>query len=70
MIINPEDYYMTVTEAAEYLNVTTGRIRKLAAAGMITKLKGSVYDRASVEAYKAKRGDKKAGRYPKEAKEA
>ena len=60
-----EALYMTPDEAAEYLGVTKSRVSKLVTAGQITKLKGSVYDRASVEAYKAKRGDKKAGRYPK-----
>jgi len=36
-------------------------------AGRIVKLKSSVYERASVEAYMLKCGYRKAGRYPKEA---
>jgi len=61
-----EALYMTPTEVAEYLGVSPGRVRHLVAAGQIEKLKGSVYKRSSVEAYKLKRGDKKAGRYPKD----
>ena len=62
-----EALYMTPSEVAEYLGVSPGRVRHLEIAGRIVKLKGSVYERASVEAYKLKRGDRKAGRYPKEA---
>ena len=62
-----EALYMTATEVAEYLGVSRGRVPNLAAAGQIARMKGSVYERASVEAYKLKRGDRKAGRYPKGA---
>ena len=60
-----EALYMTHEEVAELLSVSLGRVTHLATAGQILKLKGSVYERESVEAYKVKRGDKKAGRYPK-----
>jgi hypothetical protein len=63
-MINPEDYYMTCAEVAEFLNVSIRRVMVLSSEGRIKKLKGSVYDRASVEAYKEMRGDKKGGRYP------
>ena len=59
-----EALYMTTAEVMEYLDITDSRASQLAKAGQIVKLKGSVYDRASVETYKAKRGDKKGGRYP------
>ena len=61
-----EALYFTPEEAAAYLNVSKNRIRRLALDGMILKLKGSIYYRPSVEEYKLKRGDKKAGRYPKQ----
>ncbi|MDR2957048.1 MAG: helix-turn-helix domain-containing protein [Coriobacteriales bacterium] len=61
-----EALYMTTEETASFLGVSKSRVRALEAANQIIKLKGSVYERASVEAYKAKRGDKKAGRYPKQ----
>jgi hypothetical protein len=60
-----EALYLTRAEAAEYLDVNPFRIYSLRDAGRITELKGGVYDRASVEAYKDKRGDRKGGRYPK-----
>jgi hypothetical protein len=65
--INVEDLYMTAEEVAEYLEITRGRVSNLANAGQLIKLKGSVYLRSSVEAYKLKRGDKRGGRYPKGA---
>jgi hypothetical protein len=59
-----EALYMTEAEVAEYLNVSTGRVRQLAGKH-ITKLKGKGnYERASVESYALKRGYKKGGRYP------
>ena len=61
-----EELYFTAEEVAEYLNISRGRVHQLANAGQIIKLKGRIYDRASVEAYKTKRGDKKGGRYPAE----
>lgn len=61
-----EALYFTPSEAAKFLNVDKSRVRQLVTAGLIVKLKGSVYDRASVEAYKIKRGNKRGGRYPKE----
>jgi hypothetical protein len=64
--INPEDYYMTTAEVQEYLAVSRIRVAQLREAGLIKQLKGAMYDTASVEAYKLKRGDKKGGRYPKE----
>ena len=63
-MINPEDYYMTPAEVSEYLEVNDRRVRVLASEGRIKKLKGAMYDRASVEDYKEKRGDKKGGPYP------
>ena len=62
-----EALYMIPEEAAGYLGVNKGRVRQLAISGLIIKLKGGVYERSSVEAYKMKRGDKKGGRYPKQA---
>jgi hypothetical protein len=62
-----EGLYMTPQEAAEYLGVNKGRVRQLAIDGRVIKLKGSVYETASVKAYRDKRGDKKGGRYPKGA---
>ncbi|MCL2537443.1 MAG: helix-turn-helix domain-containing protein [Coriobacteriia bacterium] len=56
---------MTLPEVMEYLNVSKQRVMALRRDGMITKLKGGGFYRPSVEAYKIKRGDKKAGRYPK-----
>jgi hypothetical protein len=64
--MNIEDLYMTRKEAMEYLNVSESRFFQIRNAGYIEALKGGVYSRASVEAYKLKRGDKKGGRYPKE----
>jgi ribosomal protein L19E len=61
-----ETLYMTPDEAAEYLGVTKSRVRKLISSGQITKMKGSIYSRAEIEAYKLKRGDKKGGPYPKQ----
>jgi len=61
-----EALYMTIEEAAEYLNVDKSRVRKMSRSGYFAKLKGNVYDRSGVEAYKVKRGDKKGGRYPKQ----
>jgi len=65
-----EALYMTESEVAAYLGVSRGRVPQLARAGQITRLKGSVYDRASIEAYKLKRGNKKGGRYPKDPSSA
>jgi hypothetical protein len=61
-----EALYMTTAEVAELLDVGERRVFALVNQGQFTKLKGGVYNRASVEAYKAKRGNKKGGRYPKE----
>jgi hypothetical protein len=61
-----EALYMLPSEAAEYLGVSIRRLRAIDSAGHLEKLKGAVYSRASVEAYKEKRGDRKGGRYPKE----
>jgi hypothetical protein len=66
--MKPEDIealYLTPKETAEVLGVTPSRVGALERSGLILKLKGSIYDRASVEAYLAKRGDRKGGRYPK-----
>ena len=63
-MINPEDYYMTASEVSSYLDVNLQRVHQLVKANQIKKIKGAMYDRASVEAYKVKRGDKKGGRYP------
>ena len=62
-----EALYMTPDETAGFLGVSKARVRALENAGQIVKLKGSVYLRSSVEAYREKRGDRKAGRYPKGA---
>ena len=62
---NVEDLYMTPTEVCTYLGISRARVTQLTKAGMIRKLKGAMYETASVEAYKLKRGDKKGGRYPK-----
>jgi hypothetical protein len=56
-----EALYMTVTEVQEYLGVNRARVYQLLNAGHIAQLKGSVYNAASVEAYRVKRGDKKGG---------
>jgi hypothetical protein len=58
--------YFTRQEVEDFLNVSKPRVYHLRDSGLIDELKGGVYSRASVEAYKLKRGDKKAGRYPKE----
>ena len=66
--MNPKDIealYLTPEEAATYLGVNKSRVRQLALAGHVVKLKGGVYDRASIEAYRDKRGDKRGGPYPK-----
>jgi hypothetical protein len=57
---------MTRQEVQDYLMITKSRFFAVKKAGYIKELKGGVYETASVEAYKAKRGDKKGGRYPKE----
>lgn len=57
---------VTAEQVAEYLGVSKRRVFALADAGEIERLKHGAYDRASVEAYKLKRGDKKGGRYPSE----
>ena len=58
-----ESLYLTREEVAEFLNVNPSRVYSLRDADLILMLKGGVYDRASVEAYKLKRGDRKGGRY-------
>jgi hypothetical protein len=60
-----EALYMTRDEVAFYLNVNIRRVYALRNSGLISEMKGGVYNRANVEAYKAKRGDKRGGRYPK-----
>lgn len=59
-----EALYMTTTEVANFLGVGEQRVFALVKQGQINKLKGGVYNRSSVEAYKLKRGDKRGGRYP------
>ncbi|MDR0514659.1 MAG: helix-turn-helix domain-containing protein [Coriobacteriaceae bacterium] len=59
-----EALYMTRDEVIDFLGVTHQRVYALKKSGFIKELKGGVYDRSSVEAYKAKRGDRKGGRYP------
>jgi hypothetical protein len=61
-----EALYFTRDEVARYLDVVPPRVYKLRDSGFIDELKGGIYSRASVEAYKLKRGDKKGGRYPKQ----
>lgn len=60
-----EALYLTANEVADYLNVNRSRVSQLTQSGYITKIKGGMYDRASVEDYKRMRGDKKGGPYPK-----
>jgi len=60
-----EALYMTLAETAGYLNVSHQRVWALVKAGQLESMKGGVYLRSDVEAYKAKRGDRKGGRYPK-----
>jgi len=60
-----ESISMKASDVAEYLGVSRARVTHLAQAGQIDKLHDGTYARQSVEAYKLKRGDKKAGRYPK-----
>jgi hypothetical protein len=60
---------MTVKEVEEYLNIGRRRVAALRAQGFIKPLKVGGYYRPSVVAYKKKRGDKKAGKYPKELTE-
>jgi phage terminase Nu1 subunit (DNA packaging protein) len=60
---------MTAQEVMALLNVNKQRVTQLKTAGMITVMKGNIYDAESVQAYKLKRGDKKAGRYPKKKEE-
>jgi predicted transcriptional regulator of viral defense system len=60
-----EALYMTLDEVAELLGVSKARVHKMNADNLIERMKGGVYNRANVEAYKAKRGDKRGGRYPK-----
>jgi predicted transcriptional regulator of viral defense system len=62
-----EALYMTHSEVMDYLSVSQGRVSHLAKAGMIERLKGGIYLTSSVKAYRLKRGDKKAGRYPKDS---
>ena len=59
-----ESLYYTPKEAAEYLSVSERRLRDLVAQGQVIRLKGNVYEKKSVDAYKLKRGGKKGGRYP------
>jgi hypothetical protein len=54
---------MTRQEVAQYLNVIPERVNRIENDGLIERAVRGVYTRDSVEAYKAKRGDKKAGRY-------
>ncbi|MDR2672788.1 MAG: helix-turn-helix domain-containing protein [Coriobacteriales bacterium] len=58
-----EALYFTRQEVEELLGVSKPRVYHLRDAGFIDELKGGIYSRASVEAYKAKRGDKKGGPY-------
>jgi predicted nucleotidyltransferase len=54
---------MTSREVMKCLNVSKSRVCHLGNSGHIERLKGGGFYRPSVEAYKAKRGTKKAGRY-------
>jgi hypothetical protein len=59
-----EAMYLTRDEVAEYLAVSKDRVYRIRDAGFIVELKGGIYLRDSVEAYRAKRGYKRGGRYP------
>lgn len=58
------DNTMTLSEVMSHLDVSKPRVMALRRNGQIDKLKGGGFYRPSVEAYKIKRGNKKAGRYP------
>jgi hypothetical protein len=62
-----EALYMTRDEVAARLGVNIRRVYALRNTGMLVDMKGGVYSREEVEAYLLKRGDKRGGRYPKDA---